>query len=224
MNDPMPDFAVDENGRLDPYRLAHKGLRIVLARLLESAGRTDFASASAREQIRRECLEVVDLLRVHARLEILFLDPLLEACPTEKARCPRLDHATLESELFTLVLALDPPAGCESRPSDARAHGHRFYLALTRLVAHYLLHMADEETRVLAALHRHVDQDLLRQMVSAAQSAMSDAEVASISAAIIEGVAPHERASVVASKQRRAPARQSRRPSAPAASGARRGV
>jgi hypothetical protein len=196
MKDAIPGFMTDERGCLDPYRLAHKGIRVMLARLLESAGRADFADARAREQIRHRSLETVHLLRTHARLEGLFLDPLLAACASDGTDCPRHEHAKLESELFTLVLDLDPPSHCESSASEAQAHGHRFYIALTRLVAHYLLHMADEETRVLAILHQKVDDDVLRRMVLAAHSTMSAEEIAKTSAAIAEAVAPHERKSL----------------------------
>jgi hypothetical protein len=211
MNGPLPGFMIDERGCLDPYRLAHKGLRVTLARLLESAGRADFADARARERIRHESLETVHLLRTHARLEGLFLDPLLTTCASEGADCARHDHAKLESELFTLVLALDSPSEGETSTAEARARGHRFYIALTRLVAHYLLHMAEEETRVLALLHEHVDDDLLRRMVVAAESTMSAEESARTSAAIAEGVAPHERESLGGSA-RRERARPSRPP------------
>lgn len=214
MNDPLPGFMTHERASLDPYRLAHKGIRVMLARLLESAGRTDFADPRAREQIRQSSLETVHLLRSHARLEALFLDPLLATCTTEGGTSARHDHAKLESELFTLVLDLDPPSRCESSTSEVRAHGHRFYLALTRLVAHYLLHMADEETRVLALLHAHVDGDLLHRMMLAAQSTITADEAAKTAAAIAEAIAPYERESLAeASPLRDQPKKPNRRPS-----------
>ena len=224
MSKTLPMFMTDERGAVDPYRIAHKGIRVTLARLMEASGRADFADPRARDQIRHECLEAVHLLRTHARLEALFLDPLLAACAAEGARSA---HAKLESELFSLVLDFDPPSQCEVSIPDARAHGHRFYIALSRLVAHYLLHMAEEETRVLALLHEHTEDEVLLRMMLAAQSTMSAEETAMTSAAIAEGIAPHERESIVEARALRDHATSSRRPSARPpmrASGSPRGV
>ena len=213
MSKTLPIFMTDERGAVDPYRIAHKGIRVTLARLLEASGRADFADPRVRDQIRHECLEAVHLLRTHARLEALFLDPLLAACAADGAESGRRAHAKLESELFSLVLDFDPPSQCEVSIPDARAHGHRFYIALSRLVAHYLLHMAEEETRVLALLHEHTEDDVLLRMMLAAQSTMSAEETAMTSAAIAEGIAPHERESIVEAPARRDHATSSRRPS-----------
>lgn len=190
MPDPQPTLSVDADGRIDPYRLAHKGLRMLLGRLLEVAGRTDFADASALERLREQSMDAVDVLRTHTRIEVLFIDTYLVG-PCGDTDLQR-EHTELEAQMFGLVRTLGDLASI-GVAAEARARGHAFYLALSRFVARYLVHMAEEETNALALLHRNVEDATLREVLVAARSAIHEKDRGKSRSAILDAIAPHER-------------------------------
>lgn len=162
---------------------------MLLGRLLEAAGRMDFADESALRGFHQQCMAVVEMLRTHARVEVLFIDAfLVDPSGANDLRC---EHVELEAEMFALIRTLE---GLDDNGvAETRARGHSFYLALSRFVARYLFHMADEETRALPLLHRRVDDATLREVLAAAQSAIQEGEGAKSRSAIADAVGPHER-------------------------------
>jgi len=189
---------------VDPYRMAHKAIRAVLGRLLESAGRTDFGDPQSIDLFRAELEAAVKLLATHARIEVQFLDGLLGLHEPTQASHIQHQHVDLERELHSVTGGLhriDETLGPEGdgNRDDARDEGHTFYLALSRFVAHYLLHIADEEEHALPSLRRHVDDAAMLDALVRAQATVSPEETARTAALIHSSITAPERVAMLAS-------------------------
>jgi len=183
---------------VDPYRTAHKAIRAALGRLLESAGRTDFGDPASIDRFRAELEAVCELLGTHARIEVQFLDGLLGSHEPTHASHIQHQHADLERQLHSVTSGLhriDEALGpdCDGDRDDAREDGHAFYLALSRFVASYLIHIADEEELALPALRRHVDDATLRDTLARAAATVLPEEAARTAALVFASITPPER-------------------------------
>lgn len=200
-----PPRAAMTKVRADPYRAAHKALRVVLARLLENAGRIDFGDRASIGPFRAELEAAVHQLSMHARMEVQFVDPLLGSYDPACASAIQHDHVELERQLHHAAKALheaeqilsdraDP--GDRDR-ADARERGHAFYLALSRVVASYLTHFADEEERVLPLLHRHVPQETLDAALAEARRRLAPIDVAHTAGLMLRAISHPERVALM---------------------------
>lgn len=131
------------------YREIHKGLRALLADLVERAGTTDFRDAASLATLKEAVHDGFQLLESHAHHEDTFIGPELERRLPELARRIGQAHASHEPEIESLVALMD--AIEPSRP-DAPARGHLFVVALSKFAAELNLHMAEEEEIVMPAL------------------------------------------------------------------------
>lgn len=183
---------------IDPYRKAHKAIRASLGRLLESAGRTDFGDTASIDRFRAELESAVELLATHARIEVQFLDGLLGSHEPAKASNIQHQHLDLERELHAAMSRLHQvdetlgPEGDGDR-DDARDQGHSFYLALSRFVASYFFHIADEEEHALPALRKHVSEAELRDALARAHATVSPDELARTKALVLASISDPER-------------------------------
>jgi hypothetical protein len=183
---------------IDPYRTAHKAIRAALGRLVESAGRTDFRSPASIDRFRFELERAVELLSTHARIEVQFLDGLLGPHEPLQASHIQHEHVDLERELHAVMSRLhriDETLGPEGDGDrdDASEQGHAFYLALSRFVANYFLHIADEEEQALPALRRHVSEATLREVLDRARATVSPDEHARTTALVLASINDVER-------------------------------
>jgi hypothetical protein len=186
--------------------MAHKAIRAVLGRLLESAGRTDFGDPGSIDLFRSELEAAVELLATHARIEVQFLDGLLGAHEPTQASHIQHQHVDLERELHAVMAGLhriDEVLGPEADGDreEAREDGHGFYLALSRFVASYLLHIADEEEHALPALRRHVDDATLRDALARAEATVSPEEAARTAALVAASINATERSALLRARQ-----------------------
>jgi hypothetical protein len=183
---------------IDPYRSAHKAIRASLGRLLESAGRTDFGDPTSIDRFRAELETAVELLTTHARIEVQFIDVLLAAHDPLHASHIQHQHVDLDRELLAVMGGLhriDEELGPDDDGDreNARVQGHRFYLALSRFVARYFLHIADEEERALPLLRSHVSEDALRDALARARATIPPDELARTTALVRESISDPER-------------------------------
>lgn len=187
----------------DPYRSSHKALRLVLGRLLECAGRTDFGRLGSIASFRLELDAAVSLLAEHARFEVHHLDPLLGGHDPEAAATIQHDHVHLERELHRAASALHEVEAIlgdegDGDLEDARERGHSFYLALSRFVASYLVHIADEEETTLPALRRFVTDETLAGAMAVARARASPAAVSHVGSLCLRALNHPERVALVA--------------------------
>lgn len=142
------------NGRMDVFGGVHKGLRKALFDLALQAGSTDSSRTGEVESLVEKAGEAFHFLEHHSRNEDRFLVPEMEAKSMEEAALMRAEHAGLDAELATLRESLSGLAGSSGRLRD-------FYLDLNRFIAHYLVHIHEEESVILPAVHaRFTDGEL----------------------------------------------------------------
>lgn len=150
--------------RPDVFKGVHKGLRKALFDLAVQAGATDASRADEGAALAAKAKEVFHFVEHHAWNEDRFLEPMMAAKGMPEADRMRIDHERLEAE----VSALAEAAG---RLGQTPQWFHGFYLSLNRFIAEYLVHLHEEETAILPALHaRFTDAELAdfsRQSVAA---------------------------------------------------------
>ena len=145
--------------RFNIYRYAHKSLRLLLAELIERAGRTDFRDQHELGRLREDTALSLRLVRAHARHEATFLGPLLQLYCPELGTKVMEDHASHEAlldGLWTLLVSTDP------HRADASLRGQEFNLLLSRCAGELLIHMSEEEQLVLPALWQKVSDKTLQ--------------------------------------------------------------
>ncbi|HEX6244955.1 MAG TPA: hemerythrin domain-containing protein [Polyangiales bacterium] len=145
--------------RFNIYRYAHKSLRLLLAELIERAGRTDFRDQAELGRLREDTELTLRLVRAHSRHEATFLGPLLQLyCPElgSKVADDHTQHEALLDGLWMLLVSTDP-----NRP-DAALRGQDFNLRLARCAGELLIHMSEEEQLVLPALWQKVSDKTLQ--------------------------------------------------------------
>jgi hypothetical protein len=164
--------------RFNLYRDVHKGLRLMLSELVERAGRTDFHSALELTRLGSEVEAAFDLLKTHARLESIYLGPLLAQHSPRLSDELEVDHEDQEvrlQELSILLGQVDPVR------ADALTRGHEFCVRLARTVGELLVHMSDEEERAMPALWKKLsDESLARVGASLMASVTPEVRAASL--------------------------------------------
>jgi Hemerythrin HHE cation binding domain len=161
--------------RPNPYAVVHKGIRALMLRLVEEAGKTDYAEAPTVAVLRVEAENVFRVLESHAEHEDRFVAPLIRAADPSLARSLDAEHGEQPRKLADLRAALD--GVLSAPPSEARGRGHAFTVAVSRFVGESMAHMADEEERAMPALW----------------SALDDASIAEVHKALVESIPPAER-------------------------------
>ena len=145
--------------RFNIYRYAHKSLRLLLAELIERAGRTDFRDQDELGRLREDTELTLRMVRSHARHEATFLGPLLQLyCPElgTKVTEDHAQHDALLDGLWLLLVSTDP------HRTDASLRGQEFNLGLARCAGELLIHMSEEEQLVLPALWQKVSDKTLQ--------------------------------------------------------------
>jgi hypothetical protein len=161
------------------YKEIHKGIRALAHSVEDQAGRTDFRDAGEVAVLRETVERAFAVFESHAANETAFVTPALRACAPSAAADSDAEHRAQELRLRDLRAALALAAGAGER---APAFGHAFVVGLSRFVGEMLVHMAEEEERLMPAL----------------QAAYDDAALLGIHQAILASLPPQEKAEAVA--------------------------
>ena len=161
------------------YKQVHKGIRALAHAVEEQAGRTDFRDPAEVAALREAVERAFAVFESHAAHETAFVTPVLRVCAPNAAADSDADHRAQELRLRDLRAALALAAGAGEQ---APAFGHAFVVGLSRFVGEMLVHMADEEERLMPAL----------------QAAFDDAALFKIHGAIMASLSPEEKAQSVA--------------------------
>lgn len=134
--------------RPDPFAHVHKGLRKALFDLAVQAGATDAQDAEGLSRLASRARDVFRFTEHHAFNEDRFLLPRMKAKGMPEAQAMHADHQVLEHTLHGLA---EVASQLMQEPSNLR----RFYLDLNRFIGQYVLHLDEEEMRVLPEIHAH---------------------------------------------------------------------
>jgi len=184
------------------FKQVHKGIRALAGDLVAAAGRTDFRSRPEVEALRERVEEAFAVFEAHARHEDGFILPLLRVCAPEVAADGEADHRAQSLRLRDLRSALALAAG--AGPS-APVLGHAFVLGLSRFHGEMLVHMADEEERLMPALWAAFDDDALRRVHAALLESLAPSEKLATLRWMLPAISPAERADLLSALRASAP-------------------
>ena len=185
------------------FRQVHKGIRAVASSLVAQAGRTDFSDRAEVQALRRQVDEAFAVFEAHAAHEDASITPLLRVCASDVAADCEADHRAQALRLRDLRSAF---ARAASGGAQAPALGHAFVLGLSRFHGEMLVHMADEEERLMPALWAAFDDEALRRVHQALLDGLRPAERLATMRFMLPALSAPERAAVLAGARESAPA------------------
>jgi hypothetical protein len=176
--------------RFSFYRQVHKGIRAAAHAMVERAQRTDFSQPRQVEELSRAVEEAFAIFEGHAAKETEFMTPLLRVCAPGLAADSDGEHREQELRLRDLRRALQ--AAARGGPS-APALGHAFVVGLSRFEGEMLVHMADEEERLMPALWVAFDDEALARIHQALLASIAPAEKAQVIGWMLPALSAPER-------------------------------
>lgn len=181
--------------RFSFYKPIHKGIRAVAHAMVERAQRTDFAQPRQVDELSCVVEEAFAVFEGHAAKETEFVTPILRVCAPSVAADSDGEHREQGLRLRDLRRALQ--AAARGGPS-APALGHAFVVGLSRFEGEMLVHMADEEERLMPALWAAFDDDALVRIHHALLASIPPAEKAEVFAWMLPALSAPERAELLA--------------------------
>lgn len=139
--------------RTDPLTPVHKAIRKRLFELGVLVGRTDLDDPSAVVAFEPDFDRATALLKVHANFEEGYLLPLARKYGITDSDHFAEEHRHHDQELDALIEQLKSLR--QGRAAQGAA-GRNLYQALSRFVASYLLHLDEEETKLLPQIFAKV--------------------------------------------------------------------
>lgn len=141
--------------RFDIYAGIHKGVRLMLADLVTSAGRVDPHDAGSVQQLVDKVDAAAAFCLAHLAHENAFLHPALEQARPGTSQRIATEHVAHERDIEALRAHAGALPGCAAE--DRPAACHALYHAVCLFAAHNLAHMHLEETEHNAVLWAHFD-------------------------------------------------------------------
>ncbi len=145
--------------RVKLYR-EHKYVSFALNELERLIAKTDFTDPAALAHIQSEWLHVKEMLQAHASHEEHNFHALLERKGSTIHHNAHNDHEHQEETLKNLDCLLE----AIKTSSDPVEGGYQFYLAYRKFVGDNLLHLHEEETKLLPELQRLCTDEELRAL------------------------------------------------------------
>lgn len=143
--------------RVKLYR-EHKYVSFALSELERLIAKTDFTDDAAIDHLQSEWQRIREMLEGHAYHEEHNFHALLEKKGSTIHHEAHNDHEHQEETLKNLQNLLDT---VKTRPDRIEA-GYRFYLVYRKFVGDNLLHLHEEETKLLPELQRLCTDEELR--------------------------------------------------------------
>jgi len=151
-----------DESRHNFYNAIHKGLRLGHCRLLSALGSHDFAAGKDTDKLLAELRNFLALGKGHLDGENREIHTALEARlpgSSDHAAAGHDHHEESFAELEQLIAAVER-ATAGDKAKAGRALYHRYVL----FAADDFTHMNEEETDLLAALHKAFSDDELREI------------------------------------------------------------
>jgi hypothetical protein len=188
--------------RLNFYKQVHKGIRALAHSVVDRAGRTDFREAGEVAALREAAERAFAVFESHAAHETAFITPVLRVCAPSAAAESDADHRAQELRLRDLRAALHLAAGAGEQ---APAFGHAFVVGLSRFAGEMLVHMADEEERLMPTLQAAFDDAALLKIHQAIMASLPPEEKAKALSWMLPALSAPEQAELVAAIRAAAP-------------------
>jgi hypothetical protein len=158
--------------RVKLYR-EHKYVSFALSELERLIAKTDFTNDAAIDSFQSEWQGIQELLDGHAYHEEYNFHTLLEKKGSTIHHEAHNDHEHQEETLKTLQNLLD---AVKTSPDRIEA-GYQFYLVYRKFVGDNLLHLHEEETKLLPELQRLCTDEELRAIEHPTYELMTEDEM-----------------------------------------------
>ncbi|MFM7443754.1 MAG: hemerythrin domain-containing protein [Tabrizicola sp.] len=182
-------------GRHDLYRAVHRGLRLGHCQVLTRLATTDFAEPAEARHAIAALRGYLDLASGHLDSEETQIHPALAArdpAALVEAESDHEDHSRAFDSLETLCRELE-----DATAEEAPAIGERLYLRYARFLGDDLHHMAEEETRLLGALHALFTDEELQGIEGSIVTALSWPRLCGYMGLIVGALCHRERAAML---------------------------
>ena len=135
--------------RIDLFTTVHKGLRWWIGDVNAKLGASDLSDAAALEDVLSHLVDCLDALDAHSGHEDAFIAPMLDARAAVRVAMWHSEHEALDA--MTLALRRQAQKLRELAPDHPRAAGLglELYRAFARFSSEVLLHLDEEETRIM---------------------------------------------------------------------------
>ncbi len=190
--------------RFDIYATIHKGVRLMLADLVTSAGRVDPGDAASVQRLVDKVEAAADFCLSHLEHENAFLHTALERLQPGTSQRIATEHVEHERDIEALrrhARAL-PDCTAEERPAAC----HALYHAVSLFAAHNLAHMHLEETEHNAVLWAHLDDAGIMAIHGQLLASLTPAEMTMSLRWMLPALSPAERLGMLAGMKAKAPA------------------
>jgi hypothetical protein len=182
--------------RFSLYRHIHKAIRAVAHDMVEHAQRTDFSEPREVETLARVVEEAFAIFEGHAAKETEFLTPVLRVCAPSLAADSDGEHREQELRMRDLRRALQAAGRAQG---TSPALGHAFVVGLSRFEGEMLVHMADEEERLMPALWSAFDDAALERIHQALLASIPPADKARVVGWLLPALSAPERTELLGS-------------------------
>ncbi|GAP36630.1 hemerythrin domain-containing protein [Piscinibacter sakaiensis] len=161
--------------RLQPYRVIHKGLRVLMGHTLQQAGATDVADPAQRAALVDAVDTLLSTCEDHLAHENRFLHEPLQARAARAVRAFHDDHLEHLAQIAALRRLLQQ---VRDAGPQAPALAYELYLRLSQFIGENLAHMAEEESTLTRALWAHFDDAELQALIAALEGSLAPADLA----------------------------------------------
>lgn len=131
--------------RVQMFDTPHKALRLAFGQLLNQAGKTDFSTLKAVQQLKNLMADVFALVHSHSHSEDEICFPELDKIAPEATRHDRAEHIRLHQKLDDLTTMMNSIFTAVKMGQDEQVAGRALYTELCQLHAEMLIHMMEEE-------------------------------------------------------------------------------
>lgn len=190
--------------RFDIYASIHKGVRLMLADLITSAGGVDPQDAASVQLLMDKVEAAADFCLSHLEHENDFLHTALERLQPGASQRIATEHVEHERDIEALRAHARALPGCA--PEDRPAACHALYHAVSLFAAHNLAHMHLEETEHNAVLWAHLDDAGIMAIHGQILASLTPAEMTASLRWMLPALAPAERLGLLGGMRANAPA------------------
>ncbi len=159
--------------RVKLYR-EHKYVSFALHELERLIAKTDFADDAALDHVQEEWRSLKEMLEGHAYHEENNFHPLLE----KKGSTVHFDAHDEHDQQKHALEELEGQLEGIKKSCDREEAGYQFYLAYRKFVGENLLHLHEEETKILPELQRLYTDEELRAIEHPTYAMMTALEMA----------------------------------------------
>lgn len=188
---------------LDLYKDIHKAIRSNLFDIVYKAGRLDFTDAQAVSLFRGQLKATFTFMHEHADHENVFMGPVVTQYAPELDYLVNAAHDDQAQIIDGLMAAFD---AVDSSSPSAPVKGQAFVVALSRFVGDLLVHMADEEDKIMRTLEKRVAVQELVDVHERLLASIPPDEMARVLTWMIPALNTPERVALMSGIRAKAPA------------------